>query len=1050
MAFFTETVWRSTPAASGVSITRDGKSYTVSWKLGASDLAEQALAFRFNNNGEWIYEVSVGAGETAKTLSEALINKWLGLLRISGNYQLNVAIRGIKKSGTEKYKVTVKKKVNGKTKKVKETRTRTVLYTYSEWAFASYQTQYPKVPNLGMAPGDTAYEATFSWETPDAEPEKDTFATGSQGQTMLVANCKETDGSRLNWNGATTGTYGINGSQNVQETSSVVAEGTHTRWFRVRSYSENIGYSGWQYSKRVYAYPFQTVITEATASRTEAGYNCRIRWNATINAEHPAEEASIEYAMVTPEANMEYTSDSGWNEAKLLKAASGAQAATFTVSGALGEDKCLFMRANLTHEENTTYGRAALASVGFLKAPEITNVSRDQSTFRATITGRNNSGVPGSFLAVYYKEGESPNQLFPVGIIPAGETTTTVQCPDWTGKTVTFGVKAIVGSYSQQTREDGVSVYNFSTKMGSRDIVWLDTTVPQAPSIVTAMQVEGASGTVRVSWDWSWSLANIAQISWADHPDAWESTDEAEDYEVSNIHASAWNIAGLEIGKKWYIRVRLIQERADGRVIGDWSEPLVEINLSSAPQRPELLLSEGTTTAKGTITASWAYISTDTTPQAYAEVREATITPGGVTPGRILATTETAQHAEINIEETGWQTGTTHHIIVMTVSGSGQSSPWSNPVSVTVAEPLTAEITGTSLVEEEITEDETTRTVMSLKAMPLTVTVTGAGVAGKVIVAVERAAAYRMARPDERTIDGFEGETIAQAERTGDGEITIDVVQLLGRLDDEAKYRIVAYVKDDYGQSDQTAQDFEVHWTEQAKIPSVTTEVDDDSFIAKITPDAEDPGEDAVCDIYRLSADRPELIVSGATFGETYVDPYPAMGNSGGHRVVYKTADGDYITEDDLPAWADSDEEDYLEDDCMIIDFGKDQVKLYGNLDLNNQWAKRFTQTTYLGGSVQGDWNEGTGRSGSAGSTVITLLDEETIRQMRRLAVYAGACHVRTPDGSSFTANVDVNETRDHSTERMQVSFSISYTRVDSATLDGMTLDEWNAQQEEE
>ena len=95
--------------------------------------------------------------------------------------------------------------------------------------------------------------------------------------------------------------------------------------------------------------------------------------------------------------------------------------------------------------------------------------------------------------------------------------------------------------------------------MRSAETVWDGGTVPQAPGNVTASATE-IPGTIRVIWDWTWNDANSAEISWSDHPDAWESTDEPSKYSIDHIHAAQWNISGLETGKTWYIRVRLINK----------------------------------------------------------------------------------------------------------------------------------------------------------------------------------------------------------------------------------------------------------------------------------------------------------------------------------------------------------------------------------------------------------------------------------------------------------------------------------------------------------
>ena len=240
-------------------------------------------------------------------------------------------------------------------------------------------------------------------------------------------------------------------------------------------------------------------------------------------------------------------------------------------------------------------------------------------------------------------------------------------------------------------------------------------------------------------------------------------------------------------------------------------------------------------------------------------------------------------------------------------------------------------------------------------------------------------------------------------------------------------------------------QEFEVHWTHQALVPDAFVDVMQEAAVAVLYPIAPTgAAETDVCDIYRLSADRPELIYEGAAFGGTYVDPYPAIGEHGGHRFVLRTANGDYITATDELAWVDMQEAegDTLHNDSVIIDFGTGRVYLEYELDVSQGWKKDFTETKYLGGSVQGDWNPAVSRTGTISAVTVTD-DVDTIKEMRRLAVYPGICHVRTPDGSSYAADVQVSEARKQSSGHNAIEFSLAITRVDVETLDGMTYAEW-------
>lgn len=115
---------------------------------------------------------------------------------------------------------------------------------------------------------------------------------------------------------------------------------------------------------------------------------------------------------------------------------------------------------------------------------------------------------------------------------------------------------------------------------------------------------------------------------------------------------------------------------------------------------------------------------------------------------------------------------------------------------------------------------------------------------------------------------------------------------------------------------------------------------------------------------------------------------------------------------------------------------------------MNSSWSKDFIETKYLGGSVQGDWNPAISRTGSISATTITITDQETIRKMRTLAAYAGACHVRTRDGSSYEADIQVSEDRDHDDFDKIATFALTVTRIDPEAIQGIPIEMWQEGQQ--
>lgn len=272
--------------------------------------------------------------------------------------------------------------------------------------------------------------------------------------------------------------------------------------------------------------------------------------------------------------------------------------------------------------------------------------------------------------------------------------------------------------------------------------------------------------------------------------------------------------------------------------------------------------------------------------------------------------------------------------------------------------------------------------------------------------------------------------------------MTIGLDDIIGHLDDGACYHLIVKAIDTYGQTASLEYPIWVDWETKSFVPEASVEMDPYSRIAKITPIAPTGAPAATCDIYRMSADKPELIVKGASFGTTYVDPYPAFGPAGGHRLVAITANGDYATASGL-GWYDTgiDDGDILRDESMVIDVDGEQIVLPYNLELSNKWNKDFKRTSYLGGSVQGDWNPAVTRDISANTVLVRGDDLDRQLSMRDLAGYAGIAHVRTPDGSSLTVNVQIDERQSYDSRK--ISYTLTMQAIDPEALDGMTLTEW-------
>lgn len=569
---------------------------------------------------------------------------------------------------------------------------------------------------------------------------------------------------------------------------------------------------------------------------------------------------------------------------------------------------------------------------------------------------------------------------------------------------------------------------------------------PVAPTNVTFARTSLLS-TARVSWTWSWDDATEAEVSWSDNSNAWNSNEGLNTATVSKNGNNYLDIVNLETGKTWYAKVKFIFDR--------WTSEsgTVSVDLSTSPSTPVVALSSSSISELlGKTDVSWTYSCEDGMPQGGAEVwltdRVNLIRQIGSVPDATGAITIYAEAEELVGDNDYW-------ITVRTVSAVGMSSEWSVPVKLHVSTKPTAVISDTSLVEVPIEESEDTQ--LALTELPLTFTVTGISSNGTITAYVERTGNDLIQRPDGRQAQTHAGEITMIASRYGDGDFSLDLEDMIGNLDEGCAYNLVAIVEDIHGNTDTATIPFVVQWTHQALMPDATIVVDQTEKIAMITPTVTGETEQGdVVDIYRLSADLPELIVYGGEFGTTYVDPYPTLGTVGGHRIVFRTKYGDIITAEGDMAVKDftTDDEAAFPEDAIdarvaIINFGNSSVDIKYNIDLSYTWTKDFVETHYLGGSIQGDWNQAVSKKSTITTVAVSYLDQGMISSMRSLAAYAGVCHVRTPDGASFAADVQVSESWGYDNGHKIVSFSLNITRVDQEGYDGVALSMWNTGEDE-
>lgn len=972
-------------APSGLTLTRNGDTFKATWKKGASYRTMQFM-WEYERNG-------FSAGGTKYLTSSTHATKtFTGTINI-----VKFSVRGI------------------------------IGSTWSAWSTKTHRVYAPKKPNLTDEFIQTAM-TTFSWSP--ATDNHDRPINGAKLQSILVQDCPggaDELASLKEWKDAQVENKTSSGSitpvNGQGEDTGLISGKSYARVIRVREYGLG-GTSGWSYAKHVYADPYAATNVEGTVLKTEASLNCDMTWLTPEDAGHPIDVEGVvpEWVIETPAAGMECPDGADFEPLPAQASTSGMEGKRFTLDTPIGEDKCLFLRVTTKHDTAETHSIPVLAkgdSVGPLAAPEFTEAPAITSS-TITVKASNSSEVPDSFVVDFLEKEDGSVQVLGLH----DQTTKVYQV---TGvENARVGIKAYVGEWNSTLKE----VQNV---LMESPMVWSAGNVPVAPSLDDFdIQQSTVPNTVNVSWKYSWDDADACEISWSTEPDAWISTEDPESYVVLRGLENKLAIKGVEAGEPLYVRIRYMDGVDEDAILSPYSD-IKNITISTVPAVPTLSLEKQFFTQGEDITCSWIYVTTDGTEQAQAQIAERIST---TSQGETVVTYEQIKDVtteQKTVVENKWAVGTQHALVVRVANGSGNWSDWSEAVIVTIAEPISCEITQASLVSES--------TGYELQELPLTITVEGAGTGGQTILLIRRKDDYRIERPTGEDYKGHAGEVVYQNTYTGESQQTIELDDLQGHLDDGARYSIYASVEDDYGQSNNDEIEFIVNWDHKAVMPSAEVEVTD---IAKITIlESNDAEEGDYVDIYRRSVDGAELIYTGAEFGETYVDPYPTIGEYG-YLVVGRNTYGDYIMNNDEFAWLDLPAA--FESNKDLIDFDGERIELYYNVDVSHSWSKDFKKTKYLGGSVIGDYVAGVERTATVNVVSVPIMEPDMLESMRRLAKYEGNCHIRTKEGSSFTACVQVSEDDNHDKAGFVRNFSITVDKVESVDLDGMTEDEWEAQ----
>ena len=519
-------------------------------------------------------------------------------------------------------------------------------------------------------------------------------------------------------------------------------------------------------------------------------------------------------------------------------------------------------------------------------------------------------------------------------------------------------------------------------------------------------------------------------------------------------------ISGLDIGEKWYFRIRAINEQGNS----DWSDIIYTI-IGSKPAPPTTWSSSNTGIVGEILTLYWVHNSEDG-----SSIRESTLetTINGRTTEERVPYPEDMEPGAICsclLDLSEYADGTEILWRVKTKGIADEYSDYSTQRSVTIYAPPTIELHlgedmykwlwdtfnfETDTINTAATGEYIECFPYDIKALSGPKTGTSKAqipVCYHVDISAENTHTAFDEMGNERTV--IAGTSVySKTFYTSDYNFKMELLAGDVTLENDQSYKVTVTVTMNSGLSASDSEIFTVNWYQYLYDPDAELAVDKNTLSVYITPFCLNEytalNDDVVMSVYRREYDgsfteiATDLENNGLT---TVVDPHPAL-DYARYRIVARNKNTSVSGFTDIPAmpikepsiviqWDEKwSEFDYTEDaEPETKPWTGSMLRLPYNVDISEKYAPDVSLIKYIGRENPVAYY-GTQRGETASwSTVVPKSDKETIYALRRLSKWRGNAYVREPSGVGYWATITVTMTINHRQLTVPVSFTI--TRVE-------------------
>lgn len=533
-------------------------------------------------------------------------------------------------------------------------------------------------------------------------------------------------------------------------------------------------------------------------------------------------------------------------------------------------------------------------------------------------------------------------------------------------------------------------------------------------------------------------------------------TEEVKSMTVDATVVGHAEITGLEQGKRWYFRVRAINDYGESAwypTAAQHKKGIGSIVLGTKPGAPTTWSSTTKATVGDPINLYWVHNTQDGSSQTYAQVELKYYSETGAlinsTTKEVKNSTDPNKKDKTSVYsiDTGSSSLFAHGVVlkwrVKTRGITDKYGEWSTQRSIDIYAPPSLSF---SLRDKNQSPIDT-----YLYSFPLYIKVDAGPDTQNAIschISIVANNSYETLDAVGNTKVVNKGDLVySKTYDITDNELLFYLSPESIDLENNANYTVNCTVAMDTGLSTSAQSEFTVAWTDMECFPYAEVDVDLSTCTAIITPKCMDMEGNELTNqkisVYRRNFDGTFTeIFSGMPSGanRSVTDPHPAL-DYARYRVIAVNNDTGAMNYSDIPpvdvqessiimqwdeAWSDFA---VTDDPSVEPNYSGSMLKIPYNIDVSDSHDSDVELVKYIGREHPVSYYGTQRGETSTWNVSIPKDDVDTLYTIRRLAIWMGDVYVREPSGSGYWANVSISFNQRHCELTIPVTFNI--TRVE-------------------